>query len=128
MCVLSASGLGPPIIFGNARQNNWRTVWELSHKRQVSTHGLDSLPQRREQQIAPFFEARNTVLRDPESFGHPDLRELARVPQLAQGHLIGYQLSSAGLNLLALGGAQLPDYVIHVRGHGYFLSFLNRAR
>jgi hypothetical protein len=49
------------------------------------------------------------------------------MPQFAQGHLLGDQVSGADLDLLASGGAQLPDYVIHVGGHDYFLSFSNRA-
>jgi hypothetical protein len=40
-----------------------------------------------------------------------------------EGHLLGDQLGSTGLHLLALGWAQLPDNVIHVRGHGYSFPF-----
>jgi len=78
--------------------------------------------------IAALFEARNTILGYAKSLGHADLRELARVPELAQGHLLGNQLSGASLDLLALGGSKLPDDVIHVRRHDYFLSFFSRPR
>jgi len=105
-----------------------RTVGEFSNKGQVSAHGLDGLPQRREQKIAALFEARNAVLGDTESLGDPDLRELARVPEFPQSHFLGNQLGGSGLDLLALGGAQLPDDAIHVRRHDYFLSSLSRAR
>ena len=56
------------------------------------------------------------------------VRELASVPEFAQGHFLGNQLSGAGLDLLPLSGAKLPDFVIHVRGHGYSLSLFSRAR
>jgi len=42
------------------------------------------------------------------------------VPQFAQGHLLGDQLSGAGLDLLALGGAQLTDDVIYIRRHDFY--------
>src|SRR6476661_6620978 len=101
MWVRIFSTLAPaPRIFGDAGENDRLTVGKLSYERQVSAHGLDGLSKRGEQQIAALFKARNAVLRDPESFGHPDLRELARLPQLAQGHLLGDQLSSARLDLL----------------------------
>src|ERR1022692_3425316 len=111
MRLLSACGLKPRMVFGNTGQNNGRAVGEFSDKRQAPAHGRDGLPERGEQQVAALFEPRNTVLGDPESFSQPDLRELARVPQLAQGHLLRDQLSGAGLDLLALGGAQFPDDV-----------------
>jgi hypothetical protein len=112
----------------NARQNNWRTVGEFSDKRQASPHGLDGLSEGGQQEIAALFEARNTVLGDTESLGHADLREFAGVPEFAQGHFLGNQLGGAGLDLLTLGGAKLPDFVIHVRRHGYFLFLFSRAR
>src|SRR5271157_2785414 len=61
------------IVFGNAGQNNRRTVGEFSDKRQVSAHGLDGLPESGKQEIAPLFKTRNTVLSDTEGLGHADL-------------------------------------------------------
>ena len=46
------------------------------------------------------------------------------MPQLAQGHLFGDQLGSAGLGLLALGGAKRRDYFLNIRGHDYLPPFL----
>jgi hypothetical protein len=101
----SACGLRLQVVSSNAGQNNRRTVGEFSDKREVSAHGLDGLPESGKQQIAALFKARNTVLGDTESLGHADLRELAGVPELAQGHFLCDQLNSAGLDLLPLGGA-----------------------
>jgi hypothetical protein len=88
------------IILGNAGQNHWRTVGKLGDKRKIPAHGLDRFSERGQQQIAPLFEARNTVLGDPERLGHLYLRELARVPQFAQSHLLGDQPGGAGLDFL----------------------------
>jgi hypothetical protein len=118
--VLAAGWFRPRLLIGNTGQNNRRTIGEFSDKREVSAHGLDGLPKRGQQQIAALFEARNAVLGDTESLSHADLRELARVPKLAQGHLLGNQLSGASFDFLALSGAQFLDYVIHVSGHGLF--------
>ena len=90
-----------PLVCSNAGQDDGRTIGEFRDKGQFSPHGLDGLAQGGQQQIAALFESRNTVLGDAEGLGHSDLRELARVAQLAQGHLLGNQLSGAGLDLLA---------------------------
>src|ERR1039457_4940786 len=124
----STRGLSPPTLFSNAGQNHRRAVGEFSPQRQLPAHRLDGLPQRGEQQIATLFKPRDTVLGDPESLGHADLRELARVPQLAQGHFLGDQRGGAGLDLLALRGAQFRNYVVHVGGHDYLFSLSSRAK
>jgi hypothetical protein len=90
----SASGLRLRIVFGNAGQNNQRTVGEFSDKRQVSAHGLDGLPKSGKQEIAALFKARNTVLGDTEGLGHTDLSQLAGVPELAQAHFPRDELAS----------------------------------
>src|SRR5260221_9274518 len=110
------------LISSYAGQNNGPTVGKFSYKRQVSAHGFDRLPESGKQQIAALFEARNTVLGDTEGFGNADLRKLASVPEFAQSHFLGDELSGAGLDLLALGGTQLPDDVIHVHRHDYLPS------
>src|ERR1035438_8559867 len=87
-----------PLVCSNAGQDDGRTIGEFRDKGQFSPHGLDGLAQGGQQQIAALFESRNTVLGNAEGLGHSDLRELARVAQLAQGHLLGNQLSGAGLD------------------------------
>jgi hypothetical protein len=72
---LSSTGwLRRRLVLSNARQNNWRTVWEFSDQRQVSPHGLDGFSKGGQQEITALFEARNTILGDTESLGHADLR------------------------------------------------------
>ena len=61
------SGLLPRLVIGNACQNNRLTVRKLRYNRQCSAHGLDRLSERGQQDIASFFEARNTVLSDHEA-------------------------------------------------------------
>ena len=61
-------------VSGNAEQNNRLAIGEFCDKREVSPHGLNGLAQRGEQQIAPLFKARNTVLRNAKLLGDPDLR------------------------------------------------------
>src|SRR5260370_30267364 len=109
----ASSTFGFRLLFGSshAGQNNWLTVGKFSHKRQLAAHGLNGLAESGKQEIAALFETRNTVLGYTESLGHANLRELAGVPQFAQGHFLGNQLSGAGFDLLALGGAQVPAYV-----------------
>jgi len=99
-----ACRLWPRAIVGNAGQNRWRTVGKLGDQRKIPAHGLNRFSERGQREIAPLFEARNTVLGDPERLGYLYLRKLARVPQLAQGHLLGDQFTGPGLDLLALGG------------------------
>src|SRR4029077_13243846 len=113
--VSPACGLRPSLLLGNAGENDRRAVREFSHERELTAHGLDGLAQRGQQEIAAFFEPRDTVLGYPESLRDANLREFARVPQFAQGHLLGDQLSGAGLDLLSLCGAQFLDNVVHVR-------------
>src|ERR1700730_15639692 len=120
--------LWPGSIFGNARQNHWRTVGKLGDQRKIPAHGLDRFSERGQQEIAPPFEARNTVLGDPERLGHLYLRELARVPQFAQGHFLSNQLCGAGLDLLALGGAQFLHFVLQRDWHSYVPFFFVRDR
>ena len=120
--------LWPRIMFGNAGQNHWRTVGKLGDQRKIPAHGLDRFSERGQQEIAPPFEARNTVLGDPERLSHLYLGKLARVPQFAQGHFLGDQLSGAGLGLLALSGAQSLHFVLQRDWHGYALLFLIRDR
>ena len=110
--------LWPRIIFPNAGQDHWRTVGKLGNQRKIPSHGLDCFSERGQQEIAPLFEARNTVLGDPERLGHLYLRELARVPQFAQGHFLADQLSGAGLDPLALGRAQFLHFVLQRDWHG----------
>ena len=61
--------------------------------------------------------AGNAVLGDPESLGHADLRKVPCRPELTHRHLFLNQVHRAGLDLLALNGAQLPGFVIHVHRH-----------
>ena len=50
---------------------------ETRRPAKVPAHGLDRFSEGGQQQIAPLFEARNTVLAHPERPGHFYLRELA---------------------------------------------------
>jgi hypothetical protein len=43
--IFSACGLRLRIAFGDAGQNNRRTVGEFSDERQVAPHGLDGVPE-----------------------------------------------------------------------------------
>ena len=61
----------------------------------------------------------DTILRDPKLLGLSNLRELARVPQFPQGHLLSAQRSGASLNFLPLERAQLLNFVVDIRSHGY---------
>ena len=59
----------------------------------------------------------DTILRDPKLLGLSNLRELARVPQFKQGHLLSDQRSGASLNVLPLERAQLLGCVVDIRSH-----------
>ena len=61
----------------------------------------------------------DTILRDPKLLGLSNLRELARVPQFKQGHLLSDQRSGASLHVLPLERAQLLNFVVDIRSHGY---------
>jgi hypothetical protein len=76
-----------------------------------AAHGLDGLSESRKQEIAALFEARNTILGDPEFLGHANLRELASSPQLTQGQIPRNRIRRAGLDLPALGRAQLLSLI-----------------
>ena len=123
-----ACRLWPRIIFGNAGQNHRGTVGKLGDQRKIPAHRLNGLSESGQQEIAPLFKARNTVLGDPERLGHLYLRELARVPQFAQGHFLGNQLSRAGLDLLALRWAQFLHFVLQRDWHDYVPCFFVRER
>jgi hypothetical protein len=43
--IFSVCGLSLQIVFGDAGQNNRRTVGEFSDERQVAPHGLDGVPE-----------------------------------------------------------------------------------
>jgi hypothetical protein len=45
---------------------------------EIGSHRLDGFPQRRQQEIAAFLQARNAVLRDAERFRNAHMRELSR--------------------------------------------------
>ena len=120
--VFPACRLGRRPAFRDTGQHDRRAVREFSDKRQIATHRLDGLPERGQQEVAALFEARNAVLGDPEGLGHADLRALAGLAELAQGHFLGNQLRRANLDLLALSEAQLPEFVINVHSHGYLLT------
>ena len=57
--------LWPQTIFGKAGQNHRRTVRKLGYQRKIPSHGLNRFSKRGQQDIAPFFQSRNTVLADP---------------------------------------------------------------
>jgi hypothetical protein len=115
------------LVLRNPEKNNRGAVWELSNKREVTTHCLNRLPQRGKQEVAALFETRNTVLRYAERLSDADLRKFARLPKLAQSHLLCNQVGGARFDSFPLRRTQLPDLLIHIRGHGYFLSFFSRA-
>src|SRR6516165_2966489 len=122
-------GLGGWRFFGNTRQDDWLPIWKFGDKGEVSSHGLDIAPQRGDQEVAALFDLRDAFLSNAQGLGDLLLRELARFPNLPERHFLSNELGCAGLDLLALRGAQLLDDVIYVPGHGYFLSFFfNRLR
>jgi len=81
-------------------------------------------------QVSALFEPANTVLRNPELLGHPDLGQLSRFAQFTQRHFFGDQLGRPCLHFLAACRTQAHDEVVHVPSLGmrYLRSCLNRAR
>src|SRR5580704_19720412 len=122
-----AYGIWRRPIFSNAREKHWRAVGKLGDQRKTPAHGRDRFSERGQQEIAPLFEARNTILGDPQRLGHLHLRELARRPQFAQRHFLGDQPSGAGLNLLPVGWTQAFHFVLQRDWHGYVPFVRNRC-
>src|ERR1019366_9914514 len=48
---------------------------------------------------------------------HPDLRELPCRPEFTQRHFLFNHFRRAGLDLLALDGAEFLDFMVHVHRH-----------
>jgi len=105
------------VVSGNTRENYGVAVGELGDNGQASPHRLNGLPEGRKHEVAAFLEARDAVLADAQLLGHPDLRELPRVPEFAQSHLFGDKLAGALFDFLALGRLETLYLVVYVRRH-----------
>ena len=72
-------------IVGQPGQHDWGAIGKFSNDAHIATHGLDCLSQRGKQQIAAFFQPRDTVLSDPKSFGDASLRKAASLSEVGSG-------------------------------------------
>jgi len=101
--LMSPRRLAPWMFLRQMGEDDRRTVGKLGNDAHVAPHGFDSFSQRRKQQVAAFFKPGDAVLGDPEGLGNARLRKLAGLSQIAQAHLLGYELSRAVLDFLSLG-------------------------
>ena len=65
------------------------------------------------------FRIVEPCLSNSESLVDAGRSELAGLSEITQAHFLGDYFSRAVLDLLPLGWTQLPNYFIHVHGHGY---------
>jgi hypothetical protein len=63
-----------------------------------------------------------------EGFGQALLSKLAGLPEIAKGHLSGYELCAAGFDLLAARCAEFPPIFIERCSRGYSFFSLIRAK
>jgi hypothetical protein len=80
-------------------------VGKLSENADVATHSFDRFSQSGEQEIAAFFETRNTVLGYAKNLREAGLGKFAGFAEFTQGHFLGDQPSRAGFDFLASSGA-----------------------
>jgi hypothetical protein len=81
----------------------------MRHELQLSPHRLDVAPQRRKEQVAPSFDARNRVLTQTEAFRKLDLGMREPFAKVLER---GRKLACAPLDLRAALGGQSREHLV----------------